>query len=230
MLVPGAAGRAEVLAAERAAALAASRVLVEAGPEVIVVLVPGAVRVEGTRLRWSLAAAGVPDRWTGAEGPADVTDLPAAVGLWLLETCGWHGPVEVVGVDGAPDAARRLTAARRTAVLLVGGGSVRRGPDAPWPDSPDAQQVDDALVGWLESLGAGRTGPEEEDGAEPALWSAPAADVVERHHLDVVGPATVLASAAEARLDCTGITASAPLGATYLIGAWRPTDPEGKAR
>ncbi|MCV2393457.1 hypothetical protein OEB99_03980 [Actinotalea sp. M2MS4P-6] len=220
LLVPGAAGRADVLVEERRVAREAVAGLVAAGPEAVVVVVPGATRLAGTDLRPSLSAAGVGDRWSvGSEnqGPV-VTDVPASVALWLLAQAGWGGPVEVIGVAGAdPEVlAAPLRGPGRVAAVVVGGGSVRHGADAPLAGDPEATDVDGALVDWLHGL-TGGPHPPVPDGA-----------LVAHHHLDAVAPARVLAAALPGSgLGFAGVTATAPFGATYLVASWRATASAG---
>lgn len=238
LLVPGAAGAATVLEAERAAALAAVRAVLARGPERVVVL-----RERGTDADLagapvgSLLAAGVPDdAWLPGPrtGEAAVGDVPATVALWLLAAAGWDGQVLVRGVDGRvpEDLARETgmtgTGAPRVAALLVGGGSVRRGPDAPLADDPRAAEVDAALVAWLGALGAGAgaggggdagRGPDADVPACPE----PAADDVTWHHLDAVAPARILAAALPGTgLGRPDVAVTVPLGATLLVATWLP--------
>ncbi len=233
LLVPGAAGRATVLEPERGAALAAVGAILAAQPEVVVVVVPGAARAEG-RLRPTLTAAGVPDAaWRGATagqlppprpaGPTEppatsevvVDDVAAAVGLWLLDRAGWAGPTRVLGVGelGSPDAGPRtglaaaeLAGPERVGALLVGGGSARRGPDAPLAEDPRAEAADAALAAWLETLGP--AGP-------PGLDDALVAELA----ISALGPARVLVGLPG--LGCTGVSSFVPFGATYLVATWQ---------
>jgi hypothetical protein len=234
LLVPGAAGRAAVLGAERAAALEAVGAVLAAHPEIVVVVVPGTVRAEG-RLRPTLTAAGVPDAaWRGAAGqrvlpgpedawettsPSEVVidDVAAAVGLWLLARAGWSGPTRVLGVgepasgsSGARPhtglAAAELAGAERVAALLLGGGSARRGPDAPLAEDPRAEAADAAMVAWLETLD-----PDGPRGLDDAL----AAELA----ISALGPARVLVGLPGLR--CTGVSSFLPLGATYLVATWQ---------
>lgn len=111
LLVPGAAGRAPVLAEVRRAAVEAATTLVQGRPDRVVVVAPAAQdrRLESPH-RPSLASAGVGDTvlaWSmpdddrpvaeGARGPARPT-VGASVALLLLAHAGWTGPVTVVEV------------------------------------------------------------------------------------------------------------------------------------
>ncbi len=215
LLVPGVSGREDLLAAERRRARDVVAVLLRGRPEVVLVLVPDAgVEAQGSGLGWSLRATGVPDALLGAAGlapdGAGLADVPSAVALWLLADAGWTGPVEVrgAGTDGAA-LADLVSGPQRVAALAVGGGSVRRGPDAPLEDDPTAAEVDGELVDWLGNLG------------DPGAVLALDPTAVAHHHLDAVGPARALAAALPGSgLVCTGVADSAPLGATYLVAGW----------
>lgn len=131
LLVPGAAGRALVLAAVRDEALSALRALLAGSDDVLVVAPapPGAPGAHG-RARASLAAFGVADAWIDpvwarAAGPADLpTSGPAAsVGVLALAGAGRAAPVEVVEIAATTPTARcrevGLEAARRGAGLVL---------------------------------------------------------------------------------------------------------------
>lgn len=123
LLVPGAAGRADVLREVRAATLAALRELTAGvAPVVVVAAVPTGGVVRGPAAA-SLAAAGVRraevDRaWVDPAGePAGTQEPPvrqagvgASVALLALGACGVRGAVDVVevGPDVTPDGARDL--------------------------------------------------------------------------------------------------------------------------
>lgn len=207
LLVPGVAGRATVLAAEREAALAAVGRLAAAGADTLVVIPPGSARATG-RLRPTFAAAGIPDSaWSGPPVLSDnvlvddvlVDDVAASVGLWLARAAGWSGEAEVSGADGPVELGPRSVA------LLVGGGSARRGPDAPLAEDPRAQAVDEALVAWLRA---------------PGPSGLPSRELAEELAISAVGPLRVLAGGPPMR--CTGLRVSVPLGATYLVATWEP--------
>lgn len=234
LLVPGVAGRADVLAGERAAALAAVRAVLAQGPERVVVL-----RDRGTDADLdapevgTLLAAGVPDdAWrptaTADEAPA-TADVPAAVGSWLLAQAGWTGEVLVRAVAGraVTDLVRQVGAEagdpRHVALLLVGGASVRRGPDAPLADDPQAEGVDARLVAWLRGLGD----PDPGSAAGRPRVDPPDDEAVAWHGLDAVGPARVLAAALGGSGLVPAVTATVPLGATYLVATWLPGDAAG---
>ncbi len=207
LLVPGVAGRAGVLDAEREAALAAVAAVVDAGPGHVVVVTPGSARAEG-RLRATFTAAGVPDSaWSGGGAGAPVDDVPAAVALWLLARSGWTGPVRVVGADG-PLAVDELRSPGPVGAVLVGGGSARRGPQAPLAQDARAAEADAALEAWLATL---------DPGGPAGLDDALAAELA----ISALGPARVLAACGEP-LRCTAVTSTAPFDATYLVATWVP--------
>ncbi|MDO8107395.1 hypothetical protein Q6348_09325 [Isoptericola sp. b441] len=201
LLVPGVAGRADPLAAERSAALAATACVLAAAPDALVVVVPGTLRAEG-RLRPVFTAAGVPDVRPHTAG--DVDDVPAAVGLWLALEAGWAGSVRALGAVDPGAVAAELGGPERVGALLVGGGSVRRGPDAPLPEDARAESADDALVRWVRSL-------------DPS--QAPDRSLAAELGMSAVEPVAALA-ALGAPLRCTAVAATLPLGATYVVATW----------
>ncbi|ROS77179.1 hypothetical protein [Cellulomonas sp. PhB143] len=119
LLVPGAAGRADVLPEARRAVLDALALALapagssENGTDRVVVVAPGprprrgALRpdlaqagLEPSRLGWAVPPSGADD---GAGDPAGVA---ASVALLALAAAGWRGPVDVVEVvRGRPDEA-----------------------------------------------------------------------------------------------------------------------------
>ena len=165
LLVPGAAGRAEVLAEERAAAIAAVTDLLAVRPDRVVLVVGTDPDRAGPHRPWhpgngprgasathpSLAAAGIPGRGPGEE-PA------VAVGYWLLDQAG-GAEAEVVLAAGNASVGNlralggRAGGADRVAMLAVGGFSARRGQGAPLPTDPRAAAVDDAMAAWWSGTG-----------------------------------------------------------------------------
>ncbi len=218
LLLPGAAGRAEVLADERAAAVAAVADVLAAGADRVVLVVgtdpdragppwrrpaPGAHRV-----RFSLAAAGVPGPGTGAE-PA------VSVGHWVLDRAGHRGEVELVlaPADAPGDHLRalgeRVGGPGTVAVVAVGGLSARRGEDAPLPVDRRAAAVDEAMVAWWSGTGPAVEGPLARELAVSA-W----------------GPLRVLDAIPAAPATPAIRLLTCPFGATYLVATRLPrTDP-----
>jgi hypothetical protein len=224
LLVPGAAGRADVLADERATALDAVRILVDAGPEVVVVVPPGTGPVALGRLRPSLAAAGVDDAaldWSprptrGAGRGRRVDDVAAAVGLLLLDHAGWGGPVEVLPAPPTDGATLRMrgdelaNGARRVALLLVGGLSARHGPDGPLATDERASSVDAAVLADLIDL----------DGPARSRLAGVPAHLAGVLAISAWGPWQVLVGAAPGNPASVTHHASVPFGAAYAILAW----------
>lgn len=236
LLVPGAAGSAEVLSDERAAVLGALRDLVAAGPSRVVVVAPAprSVVLSGS-LQPCLTAAGIDggSTWTApaAPGPAvKVTDVGPAVALLALRAAGWSGETSVLLVGPEPGALRTATAgleelgaggvhgrhhaSERVGLVLVGSLSARRGPGAPLPEDDRAHPTDDAVLGDLLDLGpdararlAGFPAALAEDLAISA-WAS------WQVLLNVVGT-DVRRWRGDLRL------ASAPLGATCAVIVWR---------
>lgn len=164
LLVPGAAGAAEVLGPVRSAALAAVGDLTAAVDRVVVVVPQRAgppLRRRGP-MRPSLAAAGIDDAdlgWGPHEAGDPVTDVATSVALLLLRSGGWAGPVETVAVS-ADDALglRDLGAGLadgpdRVGLLLAGTLSARRSPESPLAFDVRAAAVDDEALADLSDLG-----------------------------------------------------------------------------
>ena len=157
LLVPGAAGDADVLVGLRTAAVEAVTEVVDAQVGTIVVVAPGPVPRElaGT-VRPSLGAAGVPDElvWWPVEPvtlPGAGHDVPAvasAVGLHLLARARRDTGLRVVEVTGRQTAealtilGRTLVGDGPTGLVIVGSGSGRHGPDAPLADDARAPSHD----------------------------------------------------------------------------------------
>jgi hypothetical protein len=166
LLVPGAAGAAEVLVAVRAEVRRALRELAAAAPAgpAPAVLAHGPV-VRAGRLRPSLAAAGVADRWVPllADRPAPrgdrhddrdgVAGVPASVALLALADAGLGAGVTVeVPAGVGPDDVGAALAALGAGPVVVAGGGVPGGPDRdPEALAPGVAAVLAALVaaaGW----------------------------------------------------------------------------------
>jgi hypothetical protein len=130
LLVPGAAGAAEVLVDTRAVAVEAVRALLADEPAHVVVVAPGpSDRTRRGPFAPSLAAAGIDDAALGWVGPPhDTLPTPparleapgAAAALLLLAHAGWTGPVTLVEV-ALPRVADPADAARRTVEADAGG-------------------------------------------------------------------------------------------------------------
>lgn len=273
LLVPGAAGASDLLPGLRQEALSAVELLTRARPDRVVVVGPrhpgrpvhrtddGVVHLTGP-LSWTLAAAGIGDAYLGRDRPRDtevtvvtvVADVAPAVGLHLLERVGWTGAREVVVVPADPELARgtgdRLAREPvRTALLLVGSLSARRGPDGPLADDARAPAVDDRVLADLLGLaddagGAERDAHGRPDDAHGDAWDrltgVPAALAAELA-ISAWAPWQVLCGAtgpgglrgpgrdgpgprAEAgRRWCATLRwAGAPFGATYAVVTWEP--------
>lgn len=229
LLVPGAAGTAEVLTDERSAVLDGLRDLVTAGPSRVVVVAAAArsAALPGP-LRPSLAAAGIDGQPTWSAPPADgpavgLCDVGPAVALLALRAAGWSGETSVLLVGPEPDALRTagqgleelggLDGPDKVALVLVGSLSARRGPGAPLPEDDRAHPTDDAVLRDLLDLG-----PD----ARARLAAFPAA-LAEDLAISAWAPWQVLVRAVardgrrwrgDLRL------ASVPLGATCAVVVW----------
>ncbi|WP_199423771.1 hypothetical protein [Actinotalea solisilvae] len=230
LLVPGAAGRADVLGRERDAALDALATLLATAPDLVVVVVPVTRGPGGSPTRGhevaSLGPAGLPDDGLGwpavPRAPGDDRSpsggVAAAVGRRALVAAGWRGPTAVLVAGGrdpralAHEGASVADASARVALLLVGSLSARRGPDGPLPTDDRAPDVEDAVVADLLSLDA------------PALdrLVAVPAHLAGELAVSAWGPWQVLAGAARGAPLAPGrlLARSAPFGATYVVAAW----------
>jgi hypothetical protein len=222
LIVPGAGGAADVAHMLRTAALAVvSEALAEA--EVLVVVAPGRETREviGTVVG-TLGAAGIPDRHLGwpvpttatGPGPRLPVGVSAAVGLHLAARAGWRGVTRVVEVAGGDLVAlgAGLVDEASTALLVVGSGSARHGPDGPLADDERAPAHDAALLADLADAGP----------AARARLGAHAADEASALAVTGHGPWQVLVGAAgdrtvRARLERSEVLA----GAQHAALLWR---------
>ncbi|MDC7121278.1 hypothetical protein OMK64_06985 [Cellulomonas fimi] len=242
LLVPGVSGRHDALPGLRDAALAAVAHAV-AGAASVVVVAPARQAAEPTgTLRGSLTAVGVPDAllgWpvpevvVGDAGPAVVPAVASAVALHLLARAGWDGPVRVVEVERDPAAAGSAAAlAARGAALVagaggplalvvVGSGSGRHGPDAPLADDERALALDASLTADLAR--ADRAARERIASLDAGLASA----------LAVSGWASwqvLLGAVGTQHVGATLLAEDVSLGAHHVAALWRVTDtPSGAA-
>ena len=169
LLVPGAAGSADVHAVLRAAALEAVAEVVASQARTIVVVAPGPTSRElaGT-VRPSLGAAGIPDDLLGwpseavtlaHAGISAPPSVASAVGLHLLLRAHRRRDLRVVEVTGrerCDDLAAlgsALVTDGPTGLVVVGSGSGRHGPDAPLADDPRALAHDARVLADLADAG-----------------------------------------------------------------------------
>jgi hypothetical protein len=252
LLVPGAAGRSEVLVDLRARALDAVSALLAAGPERVVVIAPGPIdRDLDGPVRAGLASAGVPDDRVGWSLPASLpgqvgapaAGVAASVGLLLLARSGWVGPVRVLEV-GSSDAtaiagatterAAHLRAVGARLVAADAGAGYRSG------DSRGGNRVGLVVVGSL-SARHGPDAPLADDERAPAYDAAVLADLADgspaaRARLGSLdervagelavtgwGPWQVLVGAVGAdAVDAMVLAAGAPFGAQHVVATWLP--------
>lgn len=252
LLVPGAAGRVEVLVDLRARALDAVSALLAAGPEQVVVIAPGSIdRDLDGPVRASLASAGIPDDrlgWSLAASPpaqvgAPVAGVAASVGLLLLARSGWVGPVRVLEV-APPDAAAVAgpTAVRGADLRALGARLVDAGAGAGSAagERHGGGRVGLVVVGSL-SARHGPDAPLADDGRAPAYDAAVLADLADgdpaaRARLGSLdegvagelavtgwGPWQVLVGAVgDDAVDAVVLAASAPIGAQHVVATWLP--------
>lgn len=240
LLLPGAAGSADVLRGLRTAALAAVAEVVASGARSLVVVAPGPTSRElvGT-VRPSLGAAGIPDDllwWpshavalAGGRADADTESagpsIASAVALHLLIKAHRRRDlrvVEVTGRDRADELAAlgsALVADGPTGLVVVGSGSGRHGPDAPLADDPRAVAHDARLLEDLTDAGTDAR-------ARLALDDPALAD-----ELAVRGwaPWQVLLGAVGAGDAVTGrlLATSTELGAQHAVLVWEPVRDAG---
>jgi hypothetical protein len=243
LLVPGAAGAAEVLGDVRAAAVDAVQTMLTASPARVVVVAPGtADRMMPGPFLPTLAAAGIDDAWlgwppsTGAAHP-DVTptriDTPAsAVALLLLTRCGWTGPVTLAevtppGPDPLTTAAGRsaelaalgygLAAGPEPVAFLVAGSfSARRGEDAPLEHDRRAAAVDDGML--TDLADAGREARARLAGMAPDLAAELAVTAWAPWQLVIGAVAGQVTGGGRPRAAVHHVCA--PFGATYAVASW----------
>ncbi|GAA2728491.1 hypothetical protein [Cellulomonas aerilata] len=239
LLVPGAAGAAEVLPEVRAAAVAAVEALLAASPARVVVVAPGrADRMMPGPFAPTLAAAGIDDArlgWplTAGDVHPDVTptrvDGPAsAVALALLARCGWSGPTTLAEV--APPGTEPLTVApgraaelaalgyglasgpERVAFLVAGSFSARRGSDAPLEHDRRAAAVDGGMLADLADAGP--------DARVRLAGMAP--DLAAELAVTAWAPWQLVLGAVPRRATVRAAVphVSAPFGATYAVASW----------
>jgi hypothetical protein len=155
LLVRELTGADPVLPELREACAAAVTELLRAGPEIVAIVAPGpetAAWPGDGRLNVA-AFGGLP-----AASPDPVTgrcSLPpaAGIGAYLLDQAGYQGPRSIwtVSPDEPSAGCRKLGAdlaatGQRTALLVLGDGSARRGPKAPGAFDERAAAFDAALV------------------------------------------------------------------------------------
>lgn len=225
LLVPGAAGAADVLVAERRAALAAVRAVVAQRPDALALVVPGTGPVRVGRMRPTLAAAGiddaglgwVPEPSAGAGRVLVVDDVAAAVGLFLLHRAGWRGAVDLVPAGAADGATLRMTGDRLVrlrgwGLVLVGGLSARHGPDGPLATDHRAAPLDDVLAADLADL----------DVPARARLAAVPSRLAASLAISAWGPWQILLGAAPGTpVRARTHRVSAPLGAAYATLSWQ---------
>ncbi|KQR11135.1 hypothetical protein [Cellulomonas sp. Leaf334] len=183
LLVPGAAGDADLLRGLRTAAVAAVAEVVAAEVATVVVVAPGPVPRElAGVVRPSLGAAGVPDDllwWpdhpvTLPGDGRDVPAVPSAVGLHLLLRSRRRSGVRVVEVTGRQSSeeltslGRELVDDEPTGLVVVGSGSGRHGPDGPLADDPRAPEHDARVLADLVDAGPDARARLAEDDADLA--------------------------------------------------------------
>jgi len=227
LVVPGAAGRAEVLADVRADVLEALGRVLATGPREVVVVAPArSDRTLDHPGRPTLAAAGIPDAvlgWPPAGDDADAVTgappgVPASVAMLALARAGWTGPVRVAEVGSAGPGSRLRSWGAAidagdvpTVLVVVGSLSARHGPDAPLADDERALPYDAAV---LAAIGDG--GP----AARAALAALTAQDAQE---LAVTGwgPWQVLLGATgSAAVEARVLGAAVPYGAQHVVATW----------
>ncbi|GIG23195.1 hypothetical protein Cch01nite_39190 [Cellulomonas chitinilytica] len=235
LLVPGAAGTADPVADLRDAALEVVTAAVSGASRVVVVAPGREVREATGTVRGSLGAAGIPDGmlgWpvpersldrpdgsghSGGAGEPGALGVPAAVALHLLARAGWDGPLGVLEVADADDLAARgraLVARDRVALVVVGSGSGRHGPDAPLADDPRAPAFDDRVLAALADAG-------------PAARAQLAAtDAVLAAELAVTGAApwkVLVGAVGDVDVRATVPAAGTPAGAHHAVVLWSVT-------
>jgi hypothetical protein len=201
----------------RAAAVEVVRDLVGAADEVVVV---GPADASAT---WDPATP-VDVRRFGGNGDRVGAGLPLSLGVGrrLLDDAGWYGQVELRSIAWDADDPESLAAdvaARpgRTALLVLGDGSARRGEKAPGYLDERAFPFDDALAKALAGADA-----EALHGLDQQL----AADlmVLGRSSFRLLGAVALVQGGP---VDATLTYRDDPFGVTYLVALWTFTPPVG---
>jgi hypothetical protein len=201
----------------RAAAGQVVRELVREAEEVVV------VGPADTSATWDPATP-VDARRFGGAGERVGRGLPLSLGVGrrLLDEVGWDGPVELRSVawdaaDVEAVAAEVVDRPTRTALLVLGDGSARRGEQAPG-------YVDDRAFGFDDVLAKALADGEAE--ALRGLDSDLAADlmVLGRSSFRLLG---TVALAQGGRVHATLCYRDDPFGVTYLVALWTFTTPAG---
>jgi hypothetical protein len=246
LLVPGTAGRAEVLVDLRAQALGAVAVLLAARPELVVVVAPGPIdRDLDGPVRAGLASAGVPDDRLGWSLPAQVgvhvAGVAASVGLLLLARSGWSGPVRVLEVGRRDEGAvAGATTARATHLRALGARLVDARLRSGAAEQHGGGRVGLVVVGSL-SARHGPDAPLADDERAPAYDTAVLADLADggpaararlggldealAGELAVTGWApwqVLLGAVGQIEVDVAVLAAGAPFGAQHVVATWVP--------
>ncbi len=208
-------GAADPVADLRAAAVAAVRA-VTAGADSVVVVGPADAAGD-----WDPATPADVRRFGTTAAPTrSGLPLSLAVGARLLAEAGWGGRVvlRATGWDASADELEHLASAlregdRRTALLVLGDGSARRGEKAPGYLDDRAFPFDDALAKALADGDAVALRDLDADLARDLM-------VLGRTPLRLLG--TVAAGSAGAgAVDADLTYRDDPFGVTYLVATWR---------
>jgi hypothetical protein len=221
LLLPGLTGAADVAAELRASCLVAVEEALREGPEqVVVVGGAGTTSTFDPRTPVDPSPYGGP----GVSGRADSDaatrgprlPLSLLVGRTLLDASSWSGEVVLQGIahDAAPEdcvaLGAELVAGRRTALLVLGDGSARRGPKAPGYVDDRAEAFDARVAAALAGGDAHTLSALEPGTAAELLVAGRAAWQV---LAGALGPGR-----ATGRL----LHADDPFGVLYLVATWRP--------
>jgi len=243
LLVPGASGRVLVAPALVAAAQSAVAWVIAAVPERVLIISPGRTAAVVNNPVPDPGASGVPGGFITHKAGVVRTGTPVGAGataaLLLLDATGWDGTTSVlVAPPGAavtvPDAVTRSAARRSLAVVVVGSGSARHGPDAPLADDADAPAVDEFIVAAMRAADMAALG-----GLDPELCR--------RLAVTGQGPWASLASVISAAIDsstegehpragalglmATSVHAEIVSGASHTVARWSwhdGVDPDGR--
>jgi hypothetical protein len=244
LVVPGAAGRADVLADLRARALDAVATMLAAEPRLVVVVAPGVRDRELVGpVGASLASAGIPDARLGWSCPAldgaPAAGVAASVGLLLLARAGWAGPVRVVeiGPSAGGSAAGPAPDARAAQLRSVGARLVDTGPRSVGEPSGTVGLL---VVGSL-SARHGPDAPLADDERAPAYDAAVLADLADggpaaRARLATLDPdlagqlavtgwgpwQVLLGAVGDHDVEAAVLATAAPFGAQHVVATWVP--------
>ncbi len=205
------------------ACVRAVRWLLGQSPDLVVIIGGGEVTTQ-----YGASTPFLVDRYAGGLGVSGAGDavmvtpgLPLSLGIGarLLDEAGWDGPRRSQALSADQSAEQCAKIGRtlveepgRTALLVMGDASARRGPKAPGYLDPRAASYDDQVTFALGNGGAEALLNPDEGLAEALLVQGRAAWQA------LAGAAGTLPAQLEAEL----LYAADPYGVQYIVATWQP--------